>query len=148
MTLNAPVVYLAHPIGKNDADRHARLMRAMGAARSLVKAGFAPIVPGFWSRSFGDADEMLDYEGWMRVGLALVVKADAVFRLRGESAGADREVAYAKDVRIPVFYALDDLKQWRIAREEASSPRCSCGASADMFAVGHSPSCALKAVEG
>jgi hypothetical protein len=34
---------------------------------------------------------------------------DAVLRLPGESTGADREVALAKELGIPVYYSIADI---------------------------------------
>ena len=39
-------------------------------------------------------------------------RCDAPFRIDGLSQGADREIAEAKKVGLPIFYQLDDLSEW------------------------------------
>ena len=41
-------------------------------------------------------------EGW-------VERSDYLLRLKGESAGADKEVALAKELGIPVYYSIKSL---------------------------------------
>ena len=47
-----------------------------------------------------------------RLGIDLewVSCSDAVLRLPGESAGADREVQHAKSLNIPVYYSIEEAK--------------------------------------
>lgn len=49
------------------------------------------------------------HETWLSVDLPWVAAADAVYRLPGESAGADRETAHAERLGVPVFTYLPDL---------------------------------------
>jgi hypothetical protein len=51
-------------------------------------------------------------EFWYAYDLAVMVRCDAVYRIAGDSTGADREVAFASDRSIPVFHDLDALYRW------------------------------------
>jgi hypothetical protein len=76
--------------------------RAVAAAERLRRAGIVPVVPHLavlWEMIAPGAD----YEGWMALDLALLERCDALVRLPGASAGADREVAHARARRIPVL---------------------------------------------
>lgn len=53
----------------------------------------------------------MSHDEWLAVDLAWVAAADAVLRLPGESVGADREVAEAERLGIPVFHSIDDMIQ-------------------------------------
>lgn len=84
--------------------------RAIEVGNVLLGAGYEPMVPHlnhFWEERHPNA-----YEDWMRVDLAWVRRADAVVRIPGESSGADREVALAQSLGIPVFqwceFAIND----------------------------------------
>lgn len=102
------VVYLAHPVGPRDDGRESRCLDALGAACELLRAGFVVICPALWPLALPH-DDVLGYEEWMAFGLALVERADAVVRLPGESPGADREVAHATALGLPVFLGVDAL---------------------------------------
>jgi len=53
-----------------------------------------------------------DYERFMEYDFTVIEEfCDAVFRLPGESAGADREVALARELEIPVYYSLDEVPE-------------------------------------
>jgi hypothetical protein len=49
------------------------------------------------------------YETWMKLDLGWLAICDAMIRLPGESAGADREEAFAEEQAIPVFYSFADF---------------------------------------
>lgn len=98
-------VYVAGPITKGD--QFVNVRNAIFAAERLRKAGFLPYVPHL---SF--AWHMLspvDYESWITMGFYWLSKCDYLVRLDGESDGADREVVFAHENRIPVFNGVNEL---------------------------------------
>jgi len=101
-----PFVYVAHPIGK-DPLGNARI--AFAFADELIQLGFVPILPDnpAWHLAFPKT-----YEEWMALDFALIAGCDAVFRLPGESPGADRETAFAIGRSIPVFTDTNELCRW------------------------------------
>ena len=105
-----PVVYVAAPysVGKVTANVH----KAMDWGDTLIGQGFAPIIPHL-DHFMELAEFEWPYETWLDVDFALLSKCDAVLRIEGESPGADREVAFAKERGIPVFTDYVDLIDWR-----------------------------------
>lgn len=99
-------IYVAAPLSKGD--RLANVQRAVDAGRELIQRGYAPLIPHLSNAM--DPDDSLGYEAWLEIALAWVIQADAVLRLPGESAGADREVSLATAIGIPVYFGLDDLR--------------------------------------
>lgn len=98
-------IYVAGPY-TDDPDGCTATAIAAGAA--VLDAGHAPFVPHlahYWHTLHGPRD----YEDWMRIDLAWLRAADAVLRLPGESSGADREVALAHELGIPVIHTPADL---------------------------------------
>jgi hypothetical protein len=53
-----------------------------------------------------------DPDHWYDYDLAILKRCDALFRIPGQSTGADNEVAYANDHYIPVFHDSDELIKW------------------------------------
>lgn len=58
------------------------------------------------------------YESWLENDLGMLEACHAVFRIKGTSPGADREVARAAELGLPVFESfaelvLEWLPQWR-----------------------------------
>ena len=99
-------VYIASPYSLGDPVRNVR--NSLLAADRLVVLGHTPFVPllsHFW-HFFSPKD----YETWMRMDLEWVAVCDALIRLEGESAGADREMQEALDHDIPVFYSLTEFE--------------------------------------
>jgi len=95
-------IYVAGPLSR---DPLGGTRAAVLAASRLMDAGHTPYVPHLsvlW--------EMISprpYEDWIRMGLAWVAQCDALVRLPGESPGADREVAEARRLGLPLFEGVD-----------------------------------------
>jgi hypothetical protein len=102
-------VYVAGPISKGPLERNIR--RALDAANLLMHNGFHPYVPHLCC--FFDITHPHPYERWMELGFAYISACEAVFRLEGESTGADRECEFAEAFGIPVFYNIHDLIGYR-----------------------------------
>jgi hypothetical protein len=54
----------------------------------------------------------LSHKAWLDMDKEIIRRCDAVFRLPGESSGADEETAHAHSLNIPVFYDIDQLIRW------------------------------------
>jgi hypothetical protein len=101
-------VYVAGPITKGDQFLNVRNGILVGEA--LRALGFCPFVPhlsALWQMVWP-----VDYEGWMTLDFAWIERCDALLRMPGESPGADREVAHAKSLGIPVFHSDAELIAW------------------------------------
>lgn len=99
-------VYLAGPISVGDKLDNIR--RALLEGGRLRAAGYATFIPH---------RDVLDqlvagpaaYEVLMAEDLEWVERCDVLVRLPGESPGADREVARAREIGRPVFHGVDDF---------------------------------------
>lgn len=127
-------VYIAGPISRPADGLADNVNRATEAFVALAKAGLAPWCPHWSVFSAGcqplyraPADPTpgrvlaigtagghpdLTHADWLRIDLAWVATADAVLRLPGESAGADREVAFAREWCVPVFGSVEEVVRW------------------------------------
>lgn len=94
-----PLVYIAGPISSNPMHGTHTALRC--ASRMMEDDIAVPLVPHltvFWDIVFPH-----QYEDWMRLDFNMIERCDAVFRLQGESPGADRELEHAIEEFIPVF---------------------------------------------
>lgn len=101
-------VYVAGPYTQGDVARNVR--NAFEAATDLADRGFAPFVPHsthFWHMLFPQP-----YEFWIELDLRFLPACDAVLRLPGPSSGADKEIARAGELNIPVFASASDLDRY------------------------------------
>jgi len=101
-------VYVAAPISLGNPV--ANCQRAIAVGFELMDAGYAPFVPHY--SYFVDMDSTSGagrYEQWIDLDLSYISVCHALLRLGGVSKGADREVAWAEKLGIPVFYSVRDL---------------------------------------
>lgn len=101
------MVYVAGPMGTGDLTRNVRA--AILAAEEIRRMGHAPYVPHL--SVLWDAIAPVSYEGWMELDLAWLARCDVLLRLPGASPGADREVAEAERLGIPVVRSVKELEQ-------------------------------------
>lgn len=98
-------VYVAGQITKGDQALNVRA--AIDAATTLLHNGISPFVPHltwFWHMVHPG-----DYEDWLTYDFEWIRRCDALLRIPGESAGADREVAFAESIGIPVFTEVSEI---------------------------------------
>lgn len=118
-----PFVYIAGPI-RSDPITGAR--RALEVGGRMVKEDRAvPIVVHafYLVNLMGVAGFPTEPEEWLHLDAEYIKRADAVYRISGESPGADRECEFAEGIGIPVFNeevvagaqtdgVWDDFCQW------------------------------------
>ena len=95
--------YVAGPYSHGDPTEN--VMQAMEAATRMLDVGIAPFIPHlshFWNEVYPRA-----YETWMTLDFEWLGACDVLYRLPGTSPGAEREVALAGKMGIPVYYDLD-----------------------------------------
>lgn len=117
-----PLVYIAGPIRKGNLDSN--IAQAFDAFYALKNAGFSPVCPHLscfletgakYRRGNRDCwyarTEVygVTFEEWMEIDLSILAKCDYLFRLPGESEGADKEVEFATKNGILVYVASDDF---------------------------------------
>lgn len=98
-------IYVAGPYTKPDPCINTREAILIGNA--LWNAGFAPFIPHL-SHLWHTVTPQ-PYAMWLHYDLQWLTCCDALFRIPGESSGADKEVAFARDHNIPVFTSIQEL---------------------------------------
>lgn len=98
-------VYIAAPYTKPDPAENTH--KAMSMWFKLASLGFAPFCPHL--THFLHLMSPQPYELWLEQDAEWVKVCHAVYRMPGESPGADKEVKIAKEFGIPVFYSVTDL---------------------------------------
>ena len=101
-------IYVAGPYTKGDVAVNVR--NAYEAASRLADLDFAPFVPHgthFWHMLFPRP-----YEFWLDLDNQFLPCCEAVLRLPGESAGADKEVQLAQTLGLPVFTDFSSLVKY------------------------------------
>ena len=94
-------VYVAGPITKGGVNKNVRNGIEWGA--QMLRDGLAPYIPHLNTFMFGNSASG-QLNGLLEWDIEWVAVSDAVFRLPGESKGADIEVEKAREAGIPVFY--------------------------------------------
>ena len=103
-------VYVAGPITVGDVA--ANVQQAITAGLDLLNRGYAPFIPhlGHFAEPAATWDKNPKrYEEWLELDRSFIVTCDAILRLPGFSKGADREVKWAYEIGVPVFYSLSSL---------------------------------------
>ena len=111
-------IYVAGPYTKGDTVRNVR--DALHAAEILLGMGHVPYVPhltAFWHFVFPHA---VDF--WYAYDLHWLEVCDALYRLPGESVGADNEIARAHELGLPVYERIQDVppQSMRSSRTDCS----------------------------
>jgi len=101
-------VYIASPYTKGDMAQNVNFQ--MKIADELINKGFIPFVPLY--THFQHMFYPQSYETWLHIDFKWIESCRVLLRLGGESPGADREVEYAKEKNIPVFYSLEKLYEF------------------------------------
>ena len=108
-------VYIASPYTKGDVAMNVR--NSFLVADELVSLGFLPYAP-LWTH-FWHFLSPHTHDFWTKLDLEWVLKCDCVLRLPGESSGADAEVRFAIKNGMPVFYSIEELRNYQWAYESA-----------------------------
>lgn len=98
-------IYVAGPYTKGDVAQNVR--EAIYVGNNLRALGHTPFIPHlthFWHMLIPK-----EIEFWYQYDIEWLEKCDAVFRIAGESKGADEEVRLAKEMGKPVFYSFLDI---------------------------------------
>jgi hypothetical protein len=105
------LVYVAGPYSKPDTT--ANFETFMSVCWRLVEKGYVPVSGMLWHPITNvyetKALDRMGYAHWLTMALSLLKQCDVLYRIPGESNGADVEVALARKLGIPVFTDLDDL---------------------------------------
>ena len=101
-------VYIASPYTIGDQEDN--VVRSLAVSHRLINLGYIPFAPLLYHYQHILFPQ--DYETWMKIDFAWLEACDYLIRLSGESSGADREVVFAKEKGIPVFYSIEELNEY------------------------------------
>jgi hypothetical protein len=104
------LVYIAGPLSKGPLEMNIR--NAVSVGRTLLASDIDPVIPHlycFMEMMF----PLQDYERWLKFDFELIKRCDALLRIPGLSDGADREVSFAVDRGVPVFFDVETLLLWK-----------------------------------
>ena len=115
--MRKPRIYVAGPL--TGPAHQQNVEAAIKTGDILLTMGFHPFVPhldDFWHARYPH-----DYETWMEWDFSWLDCCDVLYRMPGESAGADREVARAKAYMVPVLKSFEAaggyLACWKVEQE-------------------------------
>lgn len=108
------LIYVAGPMSKGPLELNIR--SAMDVGRELFEVGAFPVIPHLYC--FFQIVHSRGYEDWMRFDFELIKRCDGLFRMDGYSPGADREVEFAKQRDIPVFYHVEKVKEYIVGQAQ------------------------------
>jgi hypothetical protein len=98
-------IYVAGPYTKGDVEKN--VARAIFIGDWITAFGhtvFIPHLTHFWHKQHAH-----EWEFWMKQDFEWLRACDAVFRIEGESKGADMEVELAKELGKPVYYDIPEI---------------------------------------
>jgi hypothetical protein len=98
-------IFISGPYTNGDVAINVK--NAMDVSNALMERGYAPYCPHL--THFLHMNNPQPYEKWLELDCQYLIICDAIFRMEGESTGADKEVLLAIKNEIPVFYSLDEL---------------------------------------
>lgn len=107
------MIYIAGPIGNGHSagpkQMYHNVLEGIKTYEALIHKGYTPICPHLsyfaWLLFKGE----VDWKTWLEMDLDYVDNCIGVFRMPGDSKGADLEVRHAKKIGKPVYYNLEEL---------------------------------------
>jgi hypothetical protein len=99
-------IFISGPYSKGDTAINVR--DAISAGNYLAGIGHYPFIPHlnhFWHFLWPNED----INFWYEQDIVWLHQCEALLRIPGESAGADREVEIAKEMEIPIYYSVLDV---------------------------------------
>lgn len=104
-----PLIYIAGPYTTGDPVLNTRKAMTLGL-QLYEDVGCPVVVPHLTMLAHLMFPRPLSY--WYAFDKRQIEHCDALWRISGDSDGADMEVAYAEAREIPVFYTYDNLRAW------------------------------------
>lgn len=109
-----PKIYVAGPYSSSP---QANTDNAVDVGELISLLGGDPFIPHL--SHYRDVRHWHPYDFYIGEDLRWLAACDALFRIPGESKGADGEIAEAERLGIPVFHDLDALRAWVAAWKPA-----------------------------
>ena len=117
-------VYVAGKLNAMAVDYIKNLHKMFKMADAIRREGFAVYVPGL-DILLGILTGNFEYDDYFLNSQPWLAKADYMYVLPNSesSSGTQREIALAKEKRIPVFYTVTDMKEYDRAREDIAKEK-------------------------
>lgn len=109
--MKRPMIYVAGPIATG-GDIPGNAHKGIKLAEQLRRDGFIVFCPHL-SVITEIVCGSAPWESWLEYDEEVILRCDAVYRMEGESRGADREEAFSKANGIPFFNSLQELYAFR-----------------------------------
>jgi len=117
MSINKPLlIYVAGPLSGQDGSigKLSNVVRAVEMGEQIYHKGHFTYIPHLTvfqhkiiRRLYPDYKPT--YDRWLKHDFEILSRCDALFRIDGDSKGADKEVVEAIRLNKPVYYSLDDI---------------------------------------
>lgn len=111
-------IYVAGPYTKGDVAQNVR--EAIVVGNNIKALGHTPFIPHlthFWHMLIPH-----DIEYWYAYDMEWLKECDALFRIPGESKGADAEAAMARELGMPVYTSYAELPKKASRNERKRKP--------------------------
>ncbi len=97
-------VYIAGPMTNGNGKNYnlEKIREALKAYSTLIREGYLPFCPQLSLLHEMMVPISLTYDQWLGHDQDVIDNSDVIFRMPGESVGADRECKYARGRGIPV----------------------------------------------
>ena len=114
-----PTVYIAGPMtnGTGGSFNMEKIHEAIEVFFRLIELGYAPHCPHLTVFCEFMQPHRIKYEQWISLDMTYVEQSDAVFRVPGDSKGADREVVFATAQGVPVVGSFEALAALNLLAE-------------------------------
>lgn len=115
---DVPLVYIAGKItASTPIEISCNVAKGCRAAEKLINHGKLGVILPHLSAHLNAQNVFKGTAGWdywMPVDLTYIAKCDVIYMLPGweDSKGASIEHAFAKSIKLPIFYDLDMLMRW------------------------------------
>lgn len=106
--MDKKLVYIAGPLTTGNTMHNVR--EAVVAGSWVIQNGHAAYVPHV--NVLWDMIQPGDYEMWIELCFDMLARCDGMLRLPGPCPGCEREADLAEELDIPIFYSLEELKEW------------------------------------
>lgn len=100
------ITYIASPYTQGDPAANTAVQ--MDAAHRILDMGHVPVAPLL--SHFLHIHRQRPYQDWLNMDLALIPRCDILLRLPGDSPGADKEVACAREHNLRIAMGWGELK--------------------------------------
>lgn len=104
------VIYVSSPLTLGDSAANVHM--AIKVAEALINKGHAVIVPQL--SLLWQIVSPKPWQYWMDLDVQLVPRCDALFRIPGESKGADLEVACAREHGLTIYHTVKQVPWGRV----------------------------------